>query len=73
MDLLAKLLMLGGGGLLVLGGFFWVLSRLGFRGFPGDLRFQGEHASFYFPVVTCLVLSALATLMVWIWQWISRR
>ena len=73
MDSLAKLLMLAGGGLLVMGAVVWLVARLGFRGLPGDIRYQGEHASFYFPIVTCLVFSALATLMLWIWQRIGRR
>ncbi|MEI9812374.1 MAG: DUF2905 domain-containing protein [Acidobacteriota bacterium] len=25
---------------------------------PGDIRIEGKHGSFYFPVVTCLLLSA---------------
>ncbi|HUI41748.1 MAG TPA: DUF2905 domain-containing protein [Terriglobia bacterium] len=44
-------------------------SRLGFfglGGLPGDLAYKGRHGSFYFPVVTCLVLSALATLILWL-------
>jgi hypothetical protein len=48
--------------LLVAGG------RLPFRlgRLPGDLAYQGKTGSFYFPVVTCLLLSALLTLAMWI-------
>ncbi len=36
------------------------LSRLG--RLPGDIRVERENFSFYFPWVTCLLLSGLATL-----------
>lgn len=31
---------------------------------PGDIRFEREHSSFYFPIVTCVVLSILLSLVV---------
>ena len=30
---------------------------------PGDIRFEREHSSFYFPIVTCVVLSILLSLV----------
>jgi hypothetical protein len=33
---------------------------------PGDIRIQGKNSSFYFPLTTCLLLSALASLVMWI-------
>jgi Protein of unknown function (DUF2905) len=33
---------------------------------PGDIAFQGRNSSFYFPIVTCLLLSAVLTLLFWI-------
>ena len=46
-------------GLMMWGGFTpkW-LGRL-----PGDIRIEREHSSFYFPVVTCIVLSILLSLL----------
>jgi hypothetical protein len=46
-------------GLLMWGGFVpkW-LGRL-----PGDIRIEREHSAFYFPVVTCIILSILLTLL----------
>lgn len=42
--------------------------RLPFRlgRLPGDIVIEGKSGSFYFPIVTCLLLSALATLVMWI-------
>lgn len=33
---------------------------------PGDIRWEGKNGSFYFPIVTCLLISLLATLVMWI-------
>jgi hypothetical protein len=32
---------------------------------PGDIRIQGKNGGFYFPVVTCLLISAVASLVAW--------
>ena len=46
-------------GLLLWSGFApkW-LGRL-----PGDIRIEREHSSFYFPIVTCILLSILFSLV----------
>ena len=46
-------------GLLLWSGFApkW-LGRL-----PGDIRIEREHSSFYFPIVTCIVLSIVLSLL----------
>jgi Protein of unknown function (DUF2905) len=43
-------------------------GRLPFRigRLPGDIFIQGKHSSFYFPLVTCLILSALFSLVMWV-------
>jgi hypothetical protein len=33
---------------------------------PGDIRIQGKNSSFYFPLTTCLILSAAASLVMWL-------
>jgi hypothetical protein len=33
---------------------------------PGDIRIEGKNGSFYFPVVTCLLLSAVASALMWL-------
>jgi Na+/phosphate symporter len=70
---IGKLLMGVGAVLLVLGAAAWILGRLGFRGLPGDIRYQSQHVHVYFPIVTCIVISVLMTLVAWLWQWISKR
>jgi len=70
---LGKLLMVLGGGLLLVGLAVWALGHTGFRGLPGDIRYHGQHVRFYFPIVSCLVLSALLTAALWLFQWLSRK
>jgi hypothetical protein len=33
---------------------------------PGDIYIHGRNSSFYFPLTTCLLLSALVSLVLWI-------
>jgi hypothetical protein len=63
----------GIGKLFVLGGTFLVLSglllifwqRIPFLGkLPGDIFFQKGNLQFFFPIVTCLVVSAFLTIVV---------
>ena len=65
---LGKLLLLGGIALVVIGAFFVFGGRLPFRlgRLPGDIAYQGKNSSFYFPVVTCIVLSVALTLILWV-------
>jgi hypothetical protein len=35
---------------------------------PGDIYLHGKHGGFYFPLVTCLLLSVLFSLVLWIFR-----
>jgi hypothetical protein len=57
------------GGLLVLVGvllYFGGKLPLRLGRLPGDVVHRGEHTTFYFPIVTCLVLSAALSLLLWL-------
>jgi hypothetical protein len=43
----------------------WV-RKLGLGRLPGDIRIQTEHGAFYFPLVTCLVVSFVISLVLWL-------
>jgi hypothetical protein len=54
---------------LVIAGIFLVSgAKLPFRlgRLPGDIAYQGRNGSFYFPIVTCILLSVALTLIMWI-------
>ena len=65
---IGKLLLVAGIGLVIVGGFFVFGGRLPFRlgRLPGDIAYQGKSGSFYFPIVTCIVLSVALTLILWV-------
>jgi hypothetical protein len=35
---------------------------------PGDIRIEGRRGGFYFPVVTCLLISLVLTLISWLFN-----
>ena len=35
---------------------------------PGDIYVRGKHTSFYFPIVTCLLLSLVLSLAMWLFR-----
>mgnify|MGYP001149971668 CR=1 FL=1 len=72
MPQIGKMIVLLGVVLIVVGAIVWGLGRLGFRGLPGDIRYESENVKVYFPIVTCLVLSALLTLGMQLYRWLTR-
>ena len=51
---------------LVLIGLAWPwVSKLGLGRLPGDIRIETESGGFYFPIVTCLIVSVALSLVVW--------
>lgn len=61
---LGKTLFLLGLVLTVLGALLWKTGGLG--RLPGDLVIEKGNSSFYFPIVTCLVISLVLTLVSWL-------
>jgi hypothetical protein len=55
------------GVILVAAGLLWpYLSRLGLGHLPGDIAVRGEHGGFYFPIVTCIVISVVVSAIFWL-------
>ena len=71
---LGKMLLVGGVVLVGAGALLVFGARLPFRlgRLPGDISYQGRHGSFYFPIVTCIILSAALTLVFWIVNYFRR-
>jgi hypothetical protein len=71
---IGKLLVLLGGILVVLGLLLLVGGRFHFPfgRLPGDIVYHGRHTTVYFPIITCLVLSLLASLLLYLWGRLSR-
>jgi hypothetical protein len=58
-----KLLLITGVAIAVIGGLFMVGGRLGLGRLPGDIFTRGGGVTIVFPLVTCLVLSVVVTVV----------
>ncbi|HEY4918757.1 MAG TPA: DUF2905 domain-containing protein [Xanthobacteraceae bacterium] len=57
-------------GLIILAiGVLWpALTRLGLGRLPGDIVVQRGNFSFYFPLVTCIIVSILLSAVFWLFN-----
>ncbi len=54
---------------LVLAGLAWPwLSKLPWGRLPGDIHIVREGFSFHFPIVTCIVVSLVLSILFWIFR-----
>jgi hypothetical protein len=56
-------------GIVIVGVGLFLWSGLGkgwFGQLPGDLAYEGEKVRFYFPIVTCVLLSVVLTFILWL-------
>jgi hypothetical protein len=67
---LGRALLILGAVSLIVGGLFYFGARLPLRlgRLPGDIVHRGEHTTFYFPIVTCLVISVILSILFWIFS-----
>ena len=59
---IGRTLILAGVALIVIG----VLVTLGVGRLPGDIYYRGRNTTFYFPIVTCVVVSVVLSLIMWL-------
>jgi hypothetical protein len=66
---LGKLLVVLGVVCVAAGALLWSGLGRGWLGrLPGDIHYTRGNFSFYFPIVTCLLLSLLLTLILWLFR-----
>jgi hypothetical protein len=73
---LGRFLVVVGVILVVLGLIVMAGSRFSFFGLgrlPGDIAYKGKNFQLYFPIVTCLVLSAAVTLLFWVIWFLTKK
>jgi len=59
--------LIGIGLALVAAGLLWPwIARLGLGRLPGDTAIERGHFSFYFPIVTCLMISVVLSFILWL-------
>jgi hypothetical protein len=54
----------------IVGVLLYFGTRLPFRlgRLPGDIIYRGEHTTFYFPIVTCLLISVVLSILFWLFS-----
>ena len=66
---LGKILVVAGLAIAAIGALLWSGFGKGWFGrLPGDIRYKGDNFSFHFPIVTCLLLSLLLSLILWLFR-----
>lgn len=57
-------------GLIILAaGLLWpALTRLGLGRLPGDIAIQRGNVTFYFPLVTCILISVVLSAVFWLFN-----
>jgi hypothetical protein len=66
---LGKLLIFAGIVMLVLGVLFYWNDKIPWLGkLPGDILVKKKNFTFYFPIVTCLVISLILTLLFFVFN-----
>jgi len=68
---LGKLLLVLGGAIIVVGAVLLLAGRfnLPLGRLPGDIVYRGKNTVFYFPIVTCMLISVVLSLIFW---WFGR-
>jgi hypothetical protein len=54
--------------LVIIGVIFMLGERLPVRfgRLPGDIVYRGKNSTFYFPLVTCIIISVVLSLVMWL-------
>ena len=61
---IGKMLVLLGAFLIVVGLFLWLGDKIPWIGrLPGDILVKREKFTFYFPIVTCIIISIILTIL----------
>ena len=63
---MARFLIVLGLAILVIGLLWPYLSQIGLGRLPGDIVIERENMTFYFPLMTCLLLSVVFSLVFWV-------
>ena len=75
MENIGRFLMLAGIALFIIGGAVFLAGKFGLPlgRLPGDIRIEGENGSFYFPVVTSILVSVVLTVLVNFVGWLLKK
>ena len=56
----------------LVGGLIMILGRIGLFKLPGDLEFGSKNWRIYLPLVSCIVISVVLTIILWLINYFRR-
>jgi uncharacterized protein YybS (DUF2232 family) len=69
MSELGKFLVILGVALVAIGALVWAgMGRSWLGRLPGDIHYSKGNFSFHFPILTCLLISVVLTLLLWLFR-----
>lgn len=69
---IGKWLILMGISIAFAGGVIMILGRAGIFKLPGDLEFSSKNWRIYFPIASCIIISVVLTLILWLINYFRR-
>ena len=64
-----KMMFFGGLAIAAIGLLVWLGVGRGWLGqLPGDINVKGEASSFHFPIVTCILISMVLSVLSWLFR-----
>jgi len=69
---IGKWLVAAGVIVVLVGIFMIVLGKIGLFKLPGDLQFGGKNWRIYFPIASCIIISIVLTLILWLINYFRR-
>jgi predicted Co/Zn/Cd cation transporter (cation efflux family) len=69
---IGKWLILAGIVISLTGAFVMVLGQVGLFKLPGDLQFGGKNWKVYFPIASCVIISIVLTIILWLINYLRR-
>ena len=73
MENLGRTLLFLGLGVAALGAVLWLVGKTGFKGLPGDLKFESDRVRVFLPLGTSIALSVLLSLGFWLWGYFRNK
>ena len=74
-DMIGKWILVLGLALVLIGAVVWLVESLALPlgRLPGDIRMRGQGWSISFPIVTCIIISIVLTVLLNLFFWFFRR
>jgi hypothetical protein len=69
---IGRWLILAGIVVVMLGALMVLLGKVGLFKLPGDLQFGGKNWRVFFPIASCIILSIVLTLILWLINYFRR-